>query len=117
MERYRIHPDGAVYYVTYSVVEWLPVFVSEDACRIITDSLTYCHKHKRLRTNAYVIMPTHMHAIVFDEKFDSEQLLTALTDFRKYTGRQLADYCGSHSPACFIETFIKTSGEDRNRRF
>src|SRR5262245_9525119 len=40
MERYRIHADAAVYYLTYSVVEWLPVFVSEAACRIVADSLT-----------------------------------------------------------------------------
>jgi hypothetical protein len=29
MERYRIQPEAAVYFVTYSVVEWLPVFVFE----------------------------------------------------------------------------------------
>ena len=31
MERYRIQPDVAVYFVTYSVIEWLPVFISESA--------------------------------------------------------------------------------------
>ncbi len=25
MDRYRIHAEAAVYYLTYSVVEWLPV--------------------------------------------------------------------------------------------
>ena len=29
MERYRIRAETAVYYLTYSVVEWLPVFVSQ----------------------------------------------------------------------------------------
>ena len=31
MEVYRIHPETAVYYLTYSVVEWLPVFVTDKA--------------------------------------------------------------------------------------
>src|SRR5262249_21675335 len=44
MERYRIHPEAAVYYVTYSVVEWLPVFVTEATFRIVTESLAFCHK-------------------------------------------------------------------------
>ena len=44
MERYRIHPDAAVYFVTYSVVEWLPVFIREATCKIVTDSLTFCHQ-------------------------------------------------------------------------
>jgi len=39
MERYRFYPEGAVYFVSFSVVDWLPVFVSGAACGIITDSL------------------------------------------------------------------------------
>src|SRR5919201_1022284 len=42
MERYRFHPDGAVYFVTFSIVDWLPVFVSEAACKIVTESLDFC---------------------------------------------------------------------------
>jgi putative transposase len=84
MERYRIHSDGAVYFVTYSVVDWLPVFVGEASCRIVTDSLTFCHHHKHLRINAYVIMPTHVHTVVFDAAFDSERLRRTLADLRKF---------------------------------
>jgi hypothetical protein len=59
MERYRFHSEGVVYFVTFSVVEWLPVFVSERAFKIVTESLNFCHRKKGLRINAYVIMPTH----------------------------------------------------------
>ena len=104
MERYRIHPEAAVYYLTYSVVEWLPVFVSQETCRIITDSLTFCHRAKHLRINAYVLMPTHLHLIGFDADLDSERLARTLTDFRKYTGRQLSDDCTRHGLKCFLET-------------
>lgn len=74
MERYRISDEAAVYFVTFSGVKWLPVFVSETACRIVTDSLTFCHRNKGLRTNAFVIMPTHIHAIIFHETFRSAPL-------------------------------------------
>ena len=56
VERYRIHADAVVYYLTYSVVEWLPVFVSQASCHIVTESLTFCHDTKHLRVNAYVIV-------------------------------------------------------------
>ncbi len=39
MERYRITNDTAVYYVTFSVIDWLPVFVTESACKIVTESV------------------------------------------------------------------------------
>jgi hypothetical protein len=98
-------------------VDWLPVFVSEVACKIVTDSLAFCHEHKGLRTNACVIMPTHLHAIVFHESFGSEPLRAALAEFRKFTGRQLSDYCSRSAPPCFVETLRQASGEDRERRF
>jgi putative transposase len=83
MERYRITPDSAVYFVTFSVIDWLPVFVSESTCRIITESLQFCCREKTLCVNACVIMPTHLHAIVVDRTFNSAQLQKTLTDFRK----------------------------------
>jgi putative transposase len=117
MERYRFHGDGTIFYVTFSVVEWLPVFVSEAAFRIVTESLNFCHRSKGLRTNAYVIMPTHLHAICFHESFRAKDLEVALTDFRKFTGRRLADHAAAHLPACFTSVFRQESGADRERRF
>jgi REP element-mobilizing transposase RayT len=117
MERYRISDDGAVYFVTMSVVAWLPVFVSEAACRIVTESLNFCHQRKGLRTNAYVIMPTHFHAIFFLSRFDPSALKAALVDFRKFTGRRLSDHCDHQMPACFSEVFRESAGNDRDRRF
>ena len=48
METYRIQEDGALYYLTFTVVHWLPVFVSSEPCLILTESLNYCHQQKGL---------------------------------------------------------------------
>jgi putative transposase len=52
VERYRIVEGIWVYYVIFTVVEWLPDFIDEHACKIITDSLNFCIKNKSLRINA-----------------------------------------------------------------
>jgi REP element-mobilizing transposase RayT len=117
MERYRIVAEVGLYYVTFTVVEWLPVFIDEAACKIITDSLNFCIQHKSLRVNAYVIMPTHLHAIVFDVEFNAERLKHTLDDMRKFNGRQLLDYSGKHFPKCFGAEFQEHAGKDRERRF
>src|SRR5262245_2046901 len=62
-------------------------------------------------------MPTHIHAIVFDREYDAASLESALTDFRKFTGRSLSDYCANHLPVCFSETLCSAAGSDRERRF
>ena len=106
-----------LYYVTFTVVEWLPVFIDETACKIITDSLNFCISKKYLAVNSYVIMPTHLHAIVFDVEFSSERLKHTLDDMRKFTGRQLLDYSARHLPKCFADEFHQHAGADRHRRF
>jgi REP element-mobilizing transposase RayT len=117
MERYRIVTDVGLYYVTFTVVEWLPVFIDEAACKIITSSLNFCIENKFLAVNAYVIMPTHVHAILFDVEFQAERLKHTLDDMRKFTGRQLLDYSAKHLPKCLTEEFHKHAGKDRERRF
>jgi putative transposase len=117
MERYRITPEAAVYYLTYSVVEWLPVFISAATCKVVTESLTFCHRQKHLRINAFVIMPTHMHLIVLDADFNMERLAQTLTAFRKFTGRQLSDACQDLFPRCFHATLQDQATSDRERRF
>jgi putative transposase len=116
MERYRIGDDAALYFVTFSVVDWLPIFVSEESCRIVADSLRFCHDQKCLRVNAFVIMPTHLHAIVFDRDFNNDRLAMTLTDFRKFTGRALADYSDGHLAPCLREALRSAAGDDRERR-
>ena len=117
MPGYQIIEGHDLYFVTLTIVEWLPVFISEDACSIVTNSLNFCHNQKHLRINAYVIMPSHVHAILFDEAFDSGRLQRTLADFRKFTGRQLTEYCDSNLPACFVETLRSAAGKDRRHRF
>jgi REP element-mobilizing transposase RayT len=117
MERYRIVDGVGLYYVTFTVVERLPVFIDETACQIVTNSFNFCITNKDLRVNAYVIMPTHRHAITFDSEFNPERLKHTLDDMRKFTGRQLLDHAAHHLPKIFTECFEEHAGKDRERRF
>jgi hypothetical protein len=116
MERYRMVEGVGLYYVTFSIIEWLPVFIDETACKIITDSLNFCIQKKHLGVNTYVIMPTHFHAILFDVEFNAERLKHTLDDMRKFTGRQLLDHAAAHLPKSFTEEFQNHAGKDRERR-
>lgn len=117
MERYRIVEGVGIYFVTFTIVEWMPVFIEEATCKIFTESLNFSIKNKRLGVNAYVIMPTHTHAILFDKDFDNERLKHTLDDFRKFTGRQLLDYADANLPNSFGQTFRENAKEDRQRKF
>ena len=43
---YRIVESDGIYFLTATVVEWMPVFYGEDVCGIITSSLSHCREAK-----------------------------------------------------------------------
>ena len=60
-------PQEGLYFVTSTIVEWIPVFTSEKYFKIITDSLTFCQINKQLKIFAFVIMDNHFHSLVYGE--------------------------------------------------
>jgi putative transposase len=117
LETLRIYENIAVYFLTFSIIDWLPVFISEEPCLIMADSLNFCHREEGLRVNAFVFMPTHLHLIATDVEFDAGRLQQTITDLRKYTGKRLADYCELRIPAVFGRTLRDTQRVDRARQF
>ena len=62
-------------------------------------------------------MPTHIHGIFFHETFTAKATEQTLTDFRKFTGRRLADYSDKHLSPAFAVALAGQAGADRERRF
>ncbi len=116
MDRFRLVDGVYVYFVTFTIIDWLPVFNNPEAAQILLDSLNFCIKEKGLRINAYVIMPNHMHMIVFDKNFENQRLRRTLSDFRKFTGRKLADYFDQNSSDYMGQAIRRTVLKDRERQ-
>jgi putative transposase len=82
--RYRIHEPHRAYFVTVTVIEWLPIFTTGGCCDIIVHSLEHCRLKKGLKIHAWVIMDNHLHAILA-----APDLAAVLRDFKSFTARQL----------------------------
>ena len=84
--RYRPAEADRPYFVTSTVVQWIPVFTSAAYCSVITDSLLFCREQKGLLLHAYVIMDTHIHLIV-----TAPDVTRFMRDFKSYTGKKIID--------------------------
>lgn len=49
-----LNPQGS-YFIRFSVVFWLSVFIREDYYKILINNLKYCQKHKGLNLFTYCI--------------------------------------------------------------
>lgn len=116
MDSYKFMEGVYVYFVTFTTTDWLPIFINPEPTKILLDSLKFCIKEKYLRVHAYVIMPNHMHMIVFDSKFDNDRLQKTLAEFRRFTGNKLANYI-DHNLAPSISAVIRSEQlKDRARQ-
>jgi len=88
MSAYKFNDDRGLYFVTFTVVEWIDVFTRKDYVSIILDSLKHCQKEKGLIIYAWVIMSNHLHLII-SRKESGADLSAIVRDFKKYTSTQI----------------------------
>lgn len=85
--RFKVSTGGPYpHFATITLVRWLPVFVSGDYFKIILDSLLYMREHRGLLIHAYVIMPTHIHAVLTALNDDLSDIMR---DFKRFTSRSI----------------------------
>ena len=82
---YKIYDQGALYYLTFQIVNWIDLFTRKVYKDIVIDSLKFCQKNKGLEIYAYVIMSNHMHLLIRSEK---EIRSDTIRDFKSYTAKE-----------------------------
>lgn len=82
------NPEG-IYFVTFTVVLWLDVFVRVRYKQIFEESLNFCIKHKGLRVHAWCLMSSHAHLIISAENPERINLSDIIRDFKKFTAGQV----------------------------
>lgn len=111
MRRCRIYENGVIpHFVTWTITSWLPVFGSRTYCDIITQSLTHCRREKGLLVHAYVIMLTHVHAILAAEA--GGDLSAVVRDARKFTAKEIVRQLGVNGNRLFDWVFRDAADKD-----
>ena len=55
-ENYRVEKQDAVYFLTFTVTDWVDVFTRLNYRSIIVESLAFCRKNKGLKLYAWCLM-------------------------------------------------------------
>ena len=86
-DHYHIRNQNAIYFLTFTVIDWVDVLTRREYRLIITDSLNHCIKEKGLTVFSWVIMSNHMHLIV--KAKEGSQISAIIRDFKKYTAKMI----------------------------
>ena len=80
---------GVIYFYTASILDWVPLLLSEKFKNIILDSLIYLVKKDKIRVYGFVIMPNHIHLIWENIAVNGKEKPYA--SFMKFTGHQFLE--------------------------
>ena len=88
-DRYFITDQNAIYFTTFTVVDWLDIFVRESYRAQIAADLNYCIAQKGLEVYCWCLMTSHLHLIVRAK--ENQRLSDIIRDFKKHTAKAIIE--------------------------
>lgn len=83
--KYIFNDQDKIYFVTFTVVHWIDVYIRESYRDIFYESVSFCQKEKGLEVYGYCIMTSHIHLII--GKNGTHELSDIVRDLKSFTSR------------------------------
>ncbi len=85
---YSVKDQTAVYFVTFTVHQWVDVFTRQVYVDILLNSIRYCQQHKGLQVYAWVVMTNHCHLIISSTRVP---LSNIIRDLKKFAAKKIME--------------------------
>ncbi|MBT3801086.1 MAG: transposase [Bacteroidetes bacterium] len=83
---YKFHDPKGMYFVTYSVINWIDIFIRNEYRDVMLDSWKHCIDKKGLEIFGWCIMTSHAHMIIASNK---DLLENIMRDMKRHTSTTL----------------------------
>lgn len=91
--KYKFSDSNKLYFVTYTVINWIDVFIRDEYRQVLLNSWEYCKQHKGLDIYAYCIMTSHVHMIIGSH---DKSLSDIMRDMKSFTSTQMRKAIENH---------------------
>jgi REP element-mobilizing transposase RayT len=91
--KYKFRDQDDLYFVTFSVVNWIDLFIRNEYKEIMLESWTHCQENKGLEIYAWCIMTSHIHMVIGTHGSKLEEIMR---DMKKYTSITLKKAIQTH---------------------
>ncbi len=106
-----IHDPIHLYFITASVIEWKHLFSMPEYASIPTTSLAWMQEQKRISLFAFVIMPSHLHAII---KPESDSIGNILQQFGSFTAHEILKRLKAEKKLDLLNVFRQKRRDERH---
>ena len=89
--RKKTFSPGYIYFVTYTILNWKHVFTSEKYFDLVYKWFDYMKKEYDNKIHGYVIMPNHLHLLLYISEF-SPVLSKLVQNRKRFQAYDIIDY-------------------------
>ncbi len=86
-DNYFITDQNAVYFLTFTVTDWIDIFTRKEYRFEIVNSLNFCINNKGLTVFSWCLMSNHLHLVCQAE--EGFKLSDIIRDFKKFTSKAI----------------------------
>ena len=99
---YKVKDKEYPYFITSTIVNWIPVFKNKHNLDALIDSLIFSQKNKQFKILDYVIMPEHFHLICVCDK-----LVTVVQSIKSYTAKRIIEIYEKENNISILKQFMQ----------
>jgi REP element-mobilizing transposase RayT len=105
------HDPTHLYFVTASIIGWKHLFIKDDYAKIPLNSFAWLQQQKRILFFAFVIMPSHLHAIL---KPETHTISEILQQFGSFTAHEILKKLREQKQTKLLRLFEKEKRDHRH---
>jgi REP element-mobilizing transposase RayT len=105
------HDSTHLYFITASVIDWKHLFIAPEYANIPLNSLAWLQQHKRILLFAFIIMPSHLHAILKPEK---DPIGEVVQQFGSFTAHEILKKLKANNRQNLLDRFGQKKRDQRH---
>ncbi len=105
------HDPAHLYFVTASIIDWKYLFIKPEYRNIPLNSLAWLQQQKRILLFAFVIMPSHLHAIL---KPESDSIGEIVQQFGSFTAHEILKKLRAQNQKDLLDLFQQKKRDQRH---
>ena len=74
-KKYKFNDNDQLYFVTFTITNWVDLFIRNEYKEIVLDSIRYCQKNKDLDVYGWCMMTSHIHLLLWAAEAKHYQML------------------------------------------
>jgi REP element-mobilizing transposase RayT len=108
--RYKVYDRKEPHFVTFTILNWLPVFTRKESVDVVIDTLKYLRKSDKLKIYAYVFLENHLHMVL-----KSSDLVLSVQKFKSYTAKEIISLLKKAGASKLLEQFLFNKKSHKNQ--